>query len=271
MSRVFFASELEGVATFWRIYRRDGVAVGFTSHDRDLYFDGMRHAAAPGMLPSAIILTAGLTGDSAEMQGALSHDSLSAADLAAGRFDHAQVEVGAVDWETLDAAVIFGGTIGSVAEDSTSFSAELLSAKAILDTDPVPRTSPSCRAEFCGVGCNLSRARHRKEARTVGTGTPQAPIDFGLADSQPYLFGQVRWLEGPLAGITSRVLAADGGTVTVDTVPTEPIPAGTRAILHEGCDHLLATCADRFGNAANFRGEPFLPGNDLLAQYPKPK
>ncbi|MEO0871962.1 MAG: phage BR0599 family protein, partial [Pseudomonadota bacterium] len=24
---------------------------------------------------------------------------------------------------------------------------------------------------------------------------------------------------------------------------------------------------DRFGNAHNFRGEPFLPGNDLLARY----
>ena len=49
------------------------------------------------------------------------------------------------------------------------------------------------------------------------------------------------------------------------------IEPGLRALLNEGCDHLLATCASRFGNAANFQGEPFLPGNDLLAQYPKPQ
>ena len=30
----------------------------------------------------------------------------------------------------------------------------------------------------------------------------------------------------------------------------------------------VATCAARFGNAVNFQGEPFLPGNDMLAQYP---
>jgi len=42
---------------------------------------------------------------------------------------------------------------------------------------------------------------------------------------------------------------------------------GTRAELRAGCDHTIATCSSRFGNAINFRGEPFLPGNDLLARY----
>lgn len=43
---------------------------------------------------------------------------------------------------------------------------------------------------------------------------------------------------------------------------------GTLARLIEGCDHAIATCAGRFGNAINFQGEPFLPGNDLLTRYP---
>jgi hypothetical protein len=47
-------------------------------------------------------------------------------------------------------------------------------------------------------------------------------------------------------------------------------PLGTRTELREGCDHTIGTCAERFGNAANFRGEPFLPGNDLLARYGQP-
>jgi hypothetical protein len=45
---------------------------------------------------------------------------------------------------------------------------------------------------------------------------------------------------------------------------------GTKAELIEGCDHTITTCATRFGNAVNFRGEPFLPGNDLLARYGRP-
>jgi hypothetical protein len=38
--------------------------------------------------------------------------------------------------------------------------------------------------------------------------------------------------------------------------------------VQEGCDHTIATCAARFGNAINFQGEPFLPGNDSLTRYP---
>ena len=114
MSRVFFSTELEGVATFWRIHRKDGVTLGFTSHDRDLAFGGVLHRAAPGMLPSAVRRTAGLTGDSAEMQGALAHDSIAEADLAEGRFDGARVEVGSVDWETREHAVLYNGTVGAV-------------------------------------------------------------------------------------------------------------------------------------------------------------
>jgi hypothetical protein len=38
--------------------------------------------------------------------------------------------------------------------------------------------------------------------------------------------------------------------------------------LVEGCDKSLATCATRFANMVNFRGEPYLPGIDLLTRYP---
>ena len=44
--RVFFDRELDNVATFWRIYRRDGILLAFTSHDRNLAFNGIIHRAA---------------------------------------------------------------------------------------------------------------------------------------------------------------------------------------------------------------------------------
>ena len=36
-----------------------------------------------------------------------------------------------------------------------------------------------------------------------------------------------------------------------------------------GCDRALATCRDRFGNVANFRGFPHIPGSDFVLRYPK--
>ncbi|MFA9200909.1 MAG: DUF2163 domain-containing protein [Cypionkella sp.] len=268
MSGPFFARELEAVAAFWRLFRRDGVALGFTSHDRDLAFAGLTHRAAPGMLPSASRRTAGLAGDSAEIEGALVHDAIRAEDLAAGRYDGAAVELGVVDWETLAHAVLYRGTIGETAREGTRFTAELRSAKEALALDRVPRTSPTCRALFCGPGCGLSSARYTRLAALAAVDPARGRLAFAGIDPAAMVAGSVRWLDGPHAGLAMDVAAADGGALVVDALLDPPPPPGARAFLREGCDHTLATCAARFGNAVNFRGEPFLPGNDLLARTP---
>ena len=40
-TRTWFSQALETVAIWWRLERRDGVTLGFTTHDRDLWFDGV--------------------------------------------------------------------------------------------------------------------------------------------------------------------------------------------------------------------------------------
>ena len=271
MSRVWFAGELETIATFWRVLRRDGVTLGFTTHDRDLWFDGVLHSAAPGMLPSSIRRSADFEPDSAEVQGALSHESIAASDLAAGRFDGAQVRIGVVDWETGERELLYCGAIGGVTEEAGSFSAELVSRKAELLRDSVPRTSPACRAAFCGPGCALSASPFSHEAllaaidfdaNAVTLDTAAAPADC--------LGGSLRWLDGPHAGMAMMVMALEGSALVLDTPLDGTLTPGLRAMVREGCDHTLDTCATRFANAVNFQGEPFLPGNDLLSRYPTP-
>ncbi|MBW8785194.1 MAG: DUF2163 domain-containing protein [Novosphingobium sp.] len=271
MSRVWFIDELETVATFWRVLRRDGVALGFTSHDTDLWFDGVLHSAAPGMVPSAIRRSADVEPDSAEVQGALSHAAIAAADLSAGRFDGATVVIGIVDWQSLERQVIYGGSIGTVSEEAGRFTAELLSRKAELQRDIIPRTSPSCRAEFCGPGCTLSgpRFEHQAVLLAFDASTNAVTLDT-MATADALVGGRLRWVGGPYAGIGMEVIAAAGAAIVLDT-PLDVAPAaGTRAIVREGCDRTLETCAARFANAINFQGEPFLPGNDLVARYPAP-
>ncbi|MBO9499857.1 MAG: DUF2163 domain-containing protein [Novosphingobium sp.] len=271
MSRVFRREALEASATFSRVRRRDGVMLGLTSHDRDLWFDGVLHRAAPGVLPSAIRRSADLTPDSAEMQGALTHDSISADDLAAGRFDGAGVEIGVVDWETLDRAVLYRGEIGDVTQQAASFAAELRSAKTALEADLVPCTSPTCRAQFGGPGCTLSVARFTHEAVLAAVDLVANRVSFaGGPPAADLRQGSLRWIDGPHAGIRMEVSSADEAGLVLDVALDPALVPGTRALLREGCDHTLQTCSDRFVNAANFQGEPFVPGNDLIARYPSP-
>ncbi|PKB14232.1 putative phage protein (TIGR02218 family) [Novosphingobium kunmingense] len=271
MSRTWFSQPLECVATFWRVARRDGVTLGFTTHDADLWFDGMLHRSAPGMVPSAIRRSADFEPDSAEVQGALSHDSIDASDLALGRYDGAAVQIGVVDWETRERLVLYRGTIGTVAEEAGAFTASLQSRKAELWRDPVPRTSPSCRAEFCGPGCSLSPARFSRAARVEAFDTTANAVQLaGQVVGADHAGGSLRWLDGPLAGTRARIVAAGAGGLVLDAPVDHAIARGTAVLLREGCDRTLETCAGRFANAVNFQGEPFLPGNDLVTRYPVP-
>lgn len=271
MSRIWFGEPLETVATFWRVLRRDGVTLGFTTHDRDLHFGGVVHRATPGMVPSAIRRSADFEPDSAEVQGALSHDSISAYDLAIGRFDGARVLIGLVDWESLETHVLYRGAIGTVSEEAGQFAATLQSRKAELQRDPVPRTSPSCRAVFCGPGCLLSAAHYSHEATLVSSDPASGTVTIAtIAPMGGLTGGSVRWLDGPVAGLSMTILSVAGQGLMLDqSLDTAP-PVGARLLLREGCDRTLETCATRFANARNFQGEPFLPGNDLVTRYPSP-
>ena len=79
--------------------------------------------------------------------------------------------------------------------------------------------------------------------------------------------GLLRWIGGGNSGLESAIVASDGATLTLRTPPRFD-PVGALVELIEGCDKSVATCASRFANAVNFRGEPYLPGIDLLTRYP---
>ena len=271
-TRRWFSQPLETAAIWWRLERRDGVTLGFTSHDRDLAFGGLVHRTAPGMVPSAIRRTADFEADSAEIAGALSHDSIREDDLAAGRFDGASVSMGLIDWQNFEQATLYSGTIGAVGHEGAGFSAELQSIKELLARQIVPRTSPTCRAEFCGTGCALAAVRYTHAATLSEVSLDGGSVRInGGPGAAALLFGTLRWNDGPEAGLSRRIEDVDGTWLVLERPAPSGIATGTRLIVREGCDHTIGTCESRFGNAINFQAEPFLPGNDMLIRYPAPQ
>jgi uncharacterized phage protein (TIGR02218 family) len=184
-------------------------------------------------------------------------------------FDGAQVQLGIADWETGETALLYRGEIGAITEEAAGFSAELLSAKAQLEIDPIPRTSPTCRAQFCGPGCALSAARFAHDLRVARIDLAANAVSFASGPPAGWFRdGNLRWLDGPLAGRASDIVEVTEEMLVLEQAIDPSLQAGTLARLREGCDHTIATCATRFGNSINFQGEPFLPGNDLLTRGP---
>ncbi|MFS0737170.1 DUF2163 domain-containing protein [Sphingomonas sp. 1P06PA] len=265
----FLDPALTTIALCWRIARGDGVALGFTTHDRDLTIDGLDYRATPGIAPSAIALSDGFEVDTLDVAGALTADAITADDLMAGRWDGADVRLFAIDWTDPagERLALARGRLGAVSQTDLGFTAELRGPTAQLERAVVETTSPDCRAELGDRRCRVDMAGRVRIARVIALESETLVIDRSEPVAGVYACGRLRWIDGRASGIAEPIAASDGDRILLRTLP--PADAvGARIEISEGCDKLIGTCAARFGNAANFRGEPHLPGNDLLTRYP---
>lgn len=259
--------EVASIAFCWRLERRDGAGLALTSHDRPLMIESIRYEPAPGITPAAIRAELGLEPRSSEVSGSLSSEAISEADIGAGRWDAAGLELIAVDWEMPGEPLeLLAGELGQVTSKDGAFEVDLLGAAAKLERPVCPLTSPDCRAELGDPKCRVDMAGRRM--RTTVTSAVGHVIEVDQSVDDRFRFGQVRFLGGAANGERWTILDAVGNQLFLRSAPAGEVESGTAVEVVEGCDKMLATCAGRFGNAVNFRGEPHLPGNDLLTRYP---
>lgn len=265
----FLERELTTLAFCWRVERRDGVCLGFTSHDRDLVIGGLAYRSAPGMLPSAVSVSDGFDASTLDVSGALSSEAISEADLEAGRWDRASVALFLVDWEAPEGErlALVRGELGDVSARANGFEAELRGPAALLERAVVEQTSPECRAELGDRRCRIDLASRTRLTRVMAA-PAETIVEVAEVSGGSHGFGRLRWIGGANSGLESRIASSDGVQLTLREPPPFPAAGGDLVEISEGCDKSFATCSGRFANAENFRGEPHLPGMDLLTRYP---
>jgi hypothetical protein len=97
-----------------------------------------------------------------------------------------------------------------------------------------------------------------------------AAIDEPRAVGGWFAGGVLTWETGSNAGRSIDVKAWTQATGQIELfLPMGyAIESGDLFRIHPGCDKRLDTCIERFANVLNFRGEPYVPGADLLMTYP---
>ena len=262
---------LTTIAFCWRVERRDGVCLGFTGHDRDLTIGGLVYRTAPGMLPSAVALSDGFDPGGLDVAGALTSDAITAADLSAGRWDGAAVSLFMVDWEDPggEQVPLARGALGEVSVKGRGFEAELKGPTALLERPVVEQTSPECRAELGDKRCRVDMAGRVRMTR-ISAVVDEDVVEVAAAagGTNLYAYGRMRWMTGANSGLESAILKSAGMRLTLREPPPRTPVVGDLVEIGEGCDKRFETCRGRFANAENFRGEPHLPGMDLLTRYP---
>lgn len=270
------ASLASGATTLcwcWRLTRRDGVRLGFTDHDRALTFDGMTFEATAGFTASEIRDAVGLGVDNLEVESALSSGRLSDDDLAAGLYDDAEVEIFRVDWQAPANRVLMrSGSLGEVRRSGLSFTAEVRGLAHYLQQPGGRLYQYACDADLGDQRCKVDLAA--PELRGTGTiaalTSPRSFSASGLAAFAGDWFtrGMLTFSSGASSGrsfeVKRHALVGESHSLDLWQEPTAALAPGDAFTVTAGCDKQLATCRARFANVENFRGFPFMPGNDFV-------
>ncbi len=265
------------VCRCWHVLRRDGVSYGFTDHDGNLAFDGIDFLASSGMSARAFQQVTGLAVDNSEAIGALSSAAVQEDDLAAGRFDGAEVRCWQVNWRAPEQRLtVFRGQFGEVTRVNGSFRVELRGLPEILNQPQGRVFQSGCSAVLgdarCGV--NLTLPDHQVEV-VLGEQDDLGGLWFDGIGALPdgwFARGSLAAIGGPGAGLATVIRrdVVQGGRRRIELwhQPTVPLAVGSIVRLTVGCDRTATTCKAKFANFAHFRGFPHIPGEDWLASYP---
>ena len=256
----------------------------------DPSLEGTYNASMP-FERSAIKMTPDLSINSVEVRGFLSDDDSTSAgapllrpnEIRSGLFDGARSILFLVDFTNPnDYIILLNGEIGKIAiQRDGYFVAQIDGWTRRLKQRANIVTQAECRADLGDNDCLVptQAAPWLKQAsvvtvvdedtypyRTFTTAIGGVPGGPQAADW--FTFGALTWLTGDNTGFASEVSAGSPTRITLLSPTPNKIKVGDTFAVTPGCDKRFnGSCLNKFNNQSNFRGEPLLPGTDVVSQY----
>lgn len=256
------------ICTLWKITRADAQVFGFTDASRDITYSGTTYLAATGHAPSNIATSSDMSVDNLEVSAVLDSASITVADLQAGKWDFAQVEIMIVNYLSLADGhmMLRKGWIGNVQTGRTNFTAELRGMMQPLQQTIGRIYAPACDVALGSTKCGVTLGTYTVTGSVTTATSYRQFTDTVRTEATGYFDGGlITWTAGANATYKMEVkTSTSSGVITLQQAMPNAIAIGDTYSLSAGCDKLLATCKTKFSNVVNFRGFPHVPGSDRM-------
>lgn len=258
------------LATCWQLTLMNGTIIGFTDCDQALKIDDITYHISSSFNYSNIERNSSLTIDNLQIEGAISSDYISDQDILAGKYDEAKIKIFRVNYENPNQkkTTLMSGSIGKILISGNKFIATINGISEKTQQQIVDTFSPSCRAHFCDHLCKLQASDFTAQGRVTDVIIDKRKFtDNSLSMPKNYYKnGLITFVCGGNKGISIEVKASDVNEVELFLSAPYEINCGDKYHITAGCDKLFTTCANKFNNTINFRGEPHMPGTNKLLQ-----
>ena len=236
---------------------------------RILSLDSVTYLAVSGFTPTAVATTGNLAVDNLDVEGILDGTVISEADLLAGKYDFAEIEIFKVNYADLTQGKLplRRGWLGEVRFSRKHFVVEVRGLSQRLSQTMGELYTPACRAKLGDTRCKVALASFTVTASVTAVTNNQVFSASALTQNAGYFdFGKITFTSGNNNGLSMEVKTYTPGSLTLVFPMPYTVAAGNSFTIHAGCDKNFLTCIERFDNAVNFRGEPHVPGIDKMLE-----
>lgn len=264
----------------YEIKKRDGRCFRFTNHDDMIVLWGEKFHPAAIEAHSQLEENLGLTADNLSLSLSISHEMIEEQALENGEFFGANLKIWLFDWKALRRLeTIFDGQISHLHFSKLHAEANFLSFEDKLSRPSNREFRHSCSARLGDEACRVNLDDYRIMVNIV-----KSHNDW-LGFVNPYEH-HPRFTPNVLKNGLVRIRSDAAQTpnwqafilddrieeglryVQLSQRPNFPLALSQEIELVMGCDLSLSCCANRFDNARNFAGFPFIPSDDWLKLTP---
>jgi uncharacterized phage protein (TIGR02218 family) len=263
-----YAGDALTLARLWKVTRRDATVYAFTDHDQAITFGGLTYQPSSAFDASALSTKAELNVDNLEVVGLLDSTGITVADIEAGLWDGAAIELREVNWADLSmgANILRTGETGQVSRKRGQYVAELRGLMQKLQNNVGRIVTPACDAVLGDARCGVNLTPLRVSGTVTAVTDRRTFAASALAQAAAYFsYGVLVWVTGANAGRSMEVKQhAAGGALTLQLTMGNAIMIGDTFTITPGCDRTKAVCVSKFTNVVNFRGFSYVPGQTAV-------
>jgi len=261
------AGEVTTLAVCWKLSLVGGTIMGFTDHTSDLTISSQLYKAATGFSPTSVETKDKFSVDNLDVAGILDAAAITEADIMAGKYDFAEIEIFLVNVTDLSQGTVTQrrGWLGEVTMKNGQFVAEVRGLAQKLSQNIVDLYSPTCRAVFGDGRCKANLTSYTVGGTVNTVSSRQILISNSMTQAAGYFSGgEIQWITGANAGRRMEIKEFANKQFTLVLPMPNNVAVGDTFNAIAGCDKTIASCIAKFNNAVNFRGEPYVPGMDKM-------
>lgn len=263
-----YAKGTTTIARCWRFERRDGQVVTVTTCARDLLISGEIYRSKEGVNPTALEQQTNAAVPNSEITGAMSEESVTEADLVAGKWDGAFVTIFEVNYRDLSMGWmnLQTGTIGDVKAGRSAFNAAVRGISQALQQVVGEVYQASCPATFGDARCKVNLVPITVTGALTSVASRRTMTDSGRGEVADYFGGGLlRITNGDLAGAEMEIADFVGGVFSLVLPFPSNVPVGATYEAVPGCrKRYTEDCRIKWANWVNHRGYPHVPGGDKI-------